>query len=122
MASLQLSYQRVRRQWRQMDRLVRMMIANWLIGMAVGLVCATILLALDIAGVRSLLWRSDMPVTATLMLFASFAFTFGGLVCAAAIMMANDDDDAGPPRGGRKFRPAPRLQLAYVTAGARRAR
>jgi hypothetical protein len=104
-----------------MDRLVRMMIANWLIGMAVGLVCATILLALDIAGVRSLLWRSDMPVTATLMLFASFAFTFGGLVCAAAIMMAKDDD-VGPPRGGRKFRPAPRPQLAYAAAGARRAR
>jgi hypothetical protein len=90
--------------------------------MFVGLLCATVLLALDVAGLRTLLWRSDMPVVATLMLMGAFAFTFGGLVCAAAVMMAGHDDDIGPPRGGRKFKFAQRPQWAYVSAGARRAR
>ncbi len=115
-------FQQARRRWRRMDRLVRLMIANWIVGMAVGLVCATILLALDTAGIRSLLWRSDMPVVGALMLMAAFAFTFGGLVCAAAVMMANDDDDLGPPRGGRKFRAAPRGPLAMAAVAVRRSR
>jgi hypothetical protein len=74
MASVSNGYQRARRRWRRMDRLVRMMIANWVMGMAVGLVCAILLLALDIAGLRSLLWRSDMPVMGTLMLGGSVRF------------------------------------------------
>ena len=119
MSSVQSSYREARTRWRRMDRLVRMMIVNWLGGMVVGLVCAVALLALDVAGVRSLLWRSDMPVVGTLMLAAVFAFTFGGLVCAAAVMMSGDDDRR-PPRGGRKLRPVPRRQLAFAAAGARR--
>jgi hypothetical protein len=119
MSSVQSSYREARMRWRRMDRLVRMMIVNWLGGMVVGLVCAFALLALDVAGVRSLLWRSDMPVVGTLMLAAVFAFTFGGLVCAAAVMMSGDDDRR-PPRGGRKLRPVARRQLAFAAAGARR--
>jgi hypothetical protein len=63
-----------------------------------------------------------MPIAATLMLMAAFAFTFGGLVCAAAVMMAGHDDDIGPPRGGRKFKFSQRPQLAYISVGARRGR
>ena len=109
-----------------MDRLVRTMIVNWLGGMAVGIVCAALLLTFDVAGVRSLLWRSDMAFAGTLMLMAAFAFTFGGLVCAAAVMRADDDDDErGPPRGGRKFRLAetnrPRLWRGRCAPRALRA-
>jgi hypothetical protein len=99
-----------------------MMIANWIGGMIVGMICAVLLLSLDVAGLRTLLWRSDMPIAATLMLMGAFAFTFGGLVCAAAVMMAGHDDDLGPPRGGRKLKFAQRPQLAFVSAGARRGR
>lgn len=120
MSSIQFGYYRVRRHWRRQDRLVRMMIANWIGGMLVGIVCAFLLLALDVAGLRSLLWRSDMPVAGTAMLMGAFAFTFGGLVCAAAVMRAGHDDDLGPPRGGRKFRPATRRQYAFAGAAARR--
>jgi hypothetical protein len=99
-----------------------MMIANWFGGMVLGIVCAAVLLALDVAGLRTLLWRSDAPITATLMLMGAFAFTFGGLVCAAAVMIAGHDDDIGPPRGGRKFKFAQRSQLAYANVEARRER
>ena len=107
-----------KRRWRRVDRLVRTMIVNWIGGMAVGVVCAALLLIFDVAGVRSLLWRSDMAVAGTLMLMAAFAFTFGGLVCAAAVMRA-DDDDRGPPRGGRKFRLPKATGLAFAAAEAR---
>ena len=110
------TFSELERRWRRMDRLPRMMIANWLGGMGVGVVCATLLLAFDVAGIRTLLWRSDMPITGTAMLMAAFAFTFGGLVCAAAVMRAGDDDDRGPPRGGRKFKLAPQQpRLAFAT-------
>ncbi len=122
MQSILTGYERVRRNWRRQDRLVRTMIANWLGGMVVGVVFAVVLLWLDVSGLRTLLWRSDMPITATLMLMGAFAFTFGGLVCAAAVMMAGHDDDLGPPRGGRKFKLTGRPQYALASAGARRAR
>jgi len=120
MTSIHIGYKRARRQWRRQDRLVRMMIVNWVGGMVVGVTCATLLLALDIAGVRTLLWRSDTPILGTMMLMGAFAFTFGGLVCAAAVMMAGHDDDLGPPRGGRKFKLAARPQLAFAAGAARR--
>ncbi len=122
METLLAAYDGARRRWRRVDRLVRMMIANWILGMLTGIVCAAILLALDVAGVRTLLWRSDMAVAGTLMLAAAFAFTFGGVVCATAVMRADDDDERGPPRGGRKFRPAQRAQLALATAAVRKPR
>lgn len=110
-----------RQRWRRMDRLVRAMIANWIGGMAVGLVCAALLLAFDFSGIRSLLWRSDMAISGTLLLCAAFAFTFGGLVCAAAVMRFGSDDD-DEPRGGRRARAAPALRPALAAAPARRGR
>jgi len=119
---LMTSYGRARRHWRRQDRLVRMMVVNWVGGMVVGIVCSVLLLSLDVAGLRTLLWRSDMPVTATLMLMGAFAFSFGGLVCAAAVMMTGHDDDIGPPRGGRKLKLAHRPQFAFARVGARTGR
>ena len=59
MPSILAGYQRARRNWRRQDRLVRMMIANWVGGMVVGVVCAVLLLALDVSGLRTLLWPSS---------------------------------------------------------------
>jgi hypothetical protein len=52
------------------------------------------------------------------MLFLMFAFTFGGIVCAAAVMQFGDDDD-DEPRGGRRARAAPALRpiLADIPSG-----
>ncbi len=110
------------RRWRRIDPLVRMMIVNWIGGMLVGVICATLLLVFDFAGIRTLLFQSDMAVAGVAMLMASFAFTFGGLVCAAAVMRADDDDDRGPPRGGRKRGLASKEKLAFASVGATGAR
>ena len=100
------------RRWRASDRLVRAMIVNWIGGMIVGVVCATLLLAFDFFGVRSLLWRSDVCALGAIMLLLMFAFTFGGIVCAAAVMQFGADDE---PRGGRGARLRP--ILANIPSG-----
>jgi hypothetical protein len=105
------------RRWRRVDRLVRLMIVNWLGGMAVGVICAALALAFDVAGLRTLLWSSDVALLGAAMLIAAFAFSFGGIVCAAAVMRAGDDDE--PPRGGRKSRLGARLKVVFPPALAR---
>jgi hypothetical protein len=97
-----------RRNWRKLDRIVRMMIAHWALGMGLGAVMAVGLLAFDFLGLRTLMWRSDMAVVGTILLVASFAFTFGGVIAASAAMRAGQDDD-DEPRGGLR---APALALA----------
>jgi hypothetical protein len=68
----------------------RLIIINSLLGVAAGALCATIVLAVDLAGLRSLLMRGDSPWIAIVLLYGGFAFTFGGLVAASAVMMMSD--------------------------------
>ena len=82
-----------------MDPLVRMMLLNWASGIAVGVVCAAIVLADDLAGLRSLMIRSNFLWQGLALLFGGFAITFGGVVCATAIMTL-PTEEAPPPRGG----------------------
>ena len=98
------------------------MIANWAFGMAIGVFCAALMLAVDFFGVRSLLWRSDAPIIGVAMLCAGFAFTFGGVVCAAAVMgFEADETSRGKPKGGRgKSTPRPPSTLARLAAEPRR--
>jgi hypothetical protein len=97
------------RRWGARQPLVRAMVVNWAFGMAIGVFCAALLLAFDFFGVRSLLWRSDGLIVGVAMLCAGFAFTFGGVVCAAAVMgFEADDDSKGKPRGLRLDEPPPR--------------
>lgn len=84
---------------RGMDPLVRMMLLNWFTGIVVGLVCAGFLLAVDMAGMRSLLLRSNFFWQGLALLFGGFAITFGGVVCATSIMTLPKDDKE-TPRGG----------------------
>jgi len=106
------------RRWGPRDPLVRAMVVNWAFGMAIGVFCAVLLLALDFVGIRSLLLRSDMMIPGFVLLCAGFAFTFGGVVCAAAVMAFGTDEDAkGKPRGLRLTRtPWRRLAAARVIA------
>lgn len=106
------------RRWGPRDPLVRAMVANWAFGMAIGVFCAALMLAVDFFGVRSLLWRSDARLIGVAMLCAAFAFTFGGVVCAAAVMgFGADETSQGKPRGGRgRSTPRPPSTLARVAA------
>ena len=90
------------------------MAVNWAFGMGIGLFCGALLLAFDVFDLRSLLWRSDIPLAGAAMLCAAFAFTFGGVVCAAAIMQLDDEDDS--PRGRSLRSPHPRSAVAAPLA------
>ena len=105
-----------RRRWRRADPVVRLVVGNWALGMALGALLATGMLLFDFLHLRSLLWRSDVRLAGTILFITSFAFTFGGVVAAGAAMRAGQDDD-DEPRGGQR---APRL--AYAAAAARRVR
>jgi len=88
------------RRWGERHRLAQAMILNWAFGMGVGVFCAALLLVFDVFSLRSLLWRSDVAVIGTAMLCAAFAFTFGGVVAAAAVMQFDESNDE--PRGRRR--------------------
>jgi hypothetical protein len=89
------------RRWGQRHRLAQAMILNWAFGMGIGVFCAALLLAFDIFGIRSLLWRSDVAFVGSAMLCAAFAFTFGGVVAAAAVMQFDETSDEPSGRGRR---------------------
>jgi hypothetical protein len=74
----------------QMRSVVRLVMVNWALGIAAGVLCATLILAIDIAGLRALLLRADDPWIGLLLLYGSFAFSFGGLAAATAVMSISD--------------------------------
>ena len=82
------------------------------------MVCVALLLGFDFAGMRSLLWRSDMPFAGTLLLCAGFAITFGGLVSAAR---GDDGFDAdGTRQAARRLAPVDRAANSASCPFARR--
>lgn len=92
--------------------IVRYMLAHWLIGIGTGLFCAAMLLALNPAGFRDLLFRSEAMIPALVLLFGGFAVTFGGVVCAAAVMYPNEDE----MRGSKAPTTPPEAALAVARA------
>ena len=95
------------------DPLVRMLIVNWIMGACMGVAFAAVLLAADIAGMRSLIMGTDLAVPALALLFGGFAITFGGVIAATAVMLMRDDDDSD---GGHGFHLRPALAPVRVRA------
>jgi hypothetical protein len=60
---------------------------NGLLGLAVGLICAGVLLADDFLGLRSMIWRSDGAAGDLVLLFGGFAASFGAIVSSTGIML-----------------------------------
>ena len=89
------------------DPLVSMIVMHWALGALTGVACAALLLALDVAGLRSLLWRADLAAPALALLFGGFAITFGGVVAASAVMLAprDGDDDSDDDSGHGAYTP-----------------
>jgi hypothetical protein len=108
-------FEESRRRWRRTDRIVRLLIANWALGMGLGAAMGGGLIVFDFLGLRTLLSRSDAALVGTIAFVALFAFSFGGVVAAAAVMRAGQDDD-DEPRGGLR---APALIYATAPRGAR---
>ena len=78
---------------RRVHSIPRLIIVNWLSGMVAGAVCASIVLALDLVGIRTLIREASEPWIALILLYGGFIFTFGGLVAATAVMTLKADDD-----------------------------
>ncbi len=82
--------------------LLRFLAGHLLVGVVVGWSVLGAFIALDIASLRTLIFRDQH---AAIVLFAAavfFAITFGGLAMGAGVMgLAEDGTDGG---GGRRFR------------------
>jgi hypothetical protein len=63
------------------------MALNCILGLVVGLSCASLLLAADFLGLRSLIWRSDAAAGDLVLLFGGFAASFAAIVSSTAIML-----------------------------------
>lgn len=100
-----------------MPPLVRFILGHVVVGTAAGWTLLAALLALDVAGLRSLIANSPDGALAGGMLALFFAITFGSAASGAAIISLGRDDRGG----GRRFRFAlPRLAEAKVAVSPRR--
>ncbi|MDB5507695.1 MAG: hypothetical protein JWL93_164 [Hyphomicrobiales bacterium] len=81
-------------------RVIRLLAWNAAAGAALGILFAAFLVFWDVAGIGTLLARSEAPLPALALLFAGFAVTFGGAVCGTALMSLTDDRD-DDDHGGR---------------------
>ncbi|MDB5570641.1 MAG: hypothetical protein JWN93_1824 [Hyphomicrobiales bacterium] len=97
------------------DPLLRTIVTHWILGALMGVASACVLLAGDIANLRTLIMRSDMLGPALALLFGGFAITFGGALAGAAVMLAPSDDD-NDDRGFPAFRRQPELRPILVRA------
>ena len=71
----------------KIDPVVRLVVMHWGLGVVVGVLCAALLLWLDVGGLRTMLVRPDRLMWEGLvLLFGGFACTFGGVVAASAVM------------------------------------
>ena len=80
---------------------IRLLAWNAAAGAALGVQFAAFLVYWDVAGLGSLLARSDSPLPALALLFAGFAVTFGSAVCGTALMSLSPDDRDDDDHGGR---------------------
>ncbi len=97
--------------------LARFLIVNAAIGALVTAVFIGVLLAADIAKLRTLLWATHAPFTAFYALFMSLFATFGAAVLATAIAQLAHDPPASSGRRRRTPAAAPRLVPALLSAG-----
>jgi hypothetical protein len=77
------------------------------LGALLGLVAASTILFLDLGGLRSLIFESDMAIPAVALLYVSFTVTFAGAVCSTALMTAPDSDDDSHDDGEGIYMPIP---------------
>ena len=81
------------------QRVIRLLAWNAAFGAVLGMSFAAFLVVWDVAGLGTLLARSDAPVPAFVLLLAGFAITFGSAVCGTAIMSIDDEGDDDPDDG-----------------------
>ncbi|MBY0225638.1 MAG: hypothetical protein K2Q28_07525 [Hyphomicrobium sp.] len=93
----------------RMPHLIRFLGLHMGIGVAIGVIIASVMIMSDLAGLKGLLIETREPFVAILLLYAFNALTFGSVAMGVAVMTMpydglcdmrdpNDDKDAGPLR------------------------
>ena len=94
---------------RRLPHLIRFLGLNMGIGVAIGVIVASMMIMSNLAGLKELLIEAREPFVAVLLLYAFNALTFGSVAMGVAVMTMpydgicdmrdpNDDKDAGPLR------------------------
>ena len=103
-----------------MPHLVRFLLRHALLGVALAVAFVGALLALDIAGLGTLMWQSPSGPIAAFALTVVLSVTFGSAQMGFAVMLLTEDD-APPPRDGG-HRTGRMLPARLPTGGRGRAR
>ena len=90
-----------------MPKLIALYIWSVAIGFGLSAVFLALMLWLDVAGLRHLIFGSDMGLLAAMMVFMFQGIVFAGVQFAIAVMMLADTD--APPSGGLRERLMPDL-------------
>ena len=90
-----------------MPKLIALYIRSVAIGFGLSAVFLALMLWLDVAGLRHLIFGSDMGLVAAAMVFVFQGIVFAGVQFAIAVMMLADPD--APPTGGLRERLMPDL-------------
>ncbi|MCS6854801.1 MAG: hypothetical protein NZ523_08635 [Elioraea sp.] len=101
-----------------MPPLVRFILGHVVVGTAAGWLLLAALLALDVAGLRSLIFTSPDGVLAVGMLALFFAITFGSAASGAAIISLGRQDREGGLR--LRFAPLPVASTRAAVLARRR--
>ena len=90
-----------------MPKLIALYIRSVAIGFGLSAVFLCLMLWQDVAGLRHLIFGSDMGLVAAIMVFMFQGIVFAGVQFAIAVMMLADPD--APPTGGLRERLMPAL-------------
>lgn len=90
-----------------MPKLIALYIRSVAIGFGLSAVFLALMLGQDVAGLRHLIFGSDMGLVAAAMVFVFQGIIFAGVQFGIAIMMLADPD--APPTGGLRDRLMPDL-------------
>jgi hypothetical protein len=96
-----------------MPELIRLYIRQCFIGFGVSIVFVGMLYAFNVAGLWTLVSRSDDAILVTAMLVFSNAVVFCGVQFAIAIMRMAEAEDDDRPRKGKRLA-TPRLQPSPI--------
>jgi hypothetical protein len=85
-----------------MPYLVRFLLRHALIGVVLAVAFVGVLLALDIAGLGTLMWQSPSGPVAAFALTVALSVTFGSAQMGFAVMLLPEDDAPRPRDGGHR--------------------
>ncbi len=107
------------RTWKSLPRLVRFILRNIAIGIAVGWTLLAGILYSDMGGLYSMISHSSYGFAAVFLLMGGFAVTFGPAAVASAVLMGHefrDDDDLDKASKA----PVTHLEPVHAKVAARR--